>query len=255
MRFLSVDPLAADYADWSAYHYAANNPIIITDPTGREWSETNKELAEMYGVFGRGQGTDRDALRLLEEDNNDVCPECLTWLLRSYDSFKEYKFTWFLDYEVSLGAQFGAEVNILTPLSGNTKLGRGSKLFGLGGHASLFKASLFGNKVGVLGLSNAKPIYSPFGYDYKAKTVPVTQSIGFNFLGLGGEYEKSFLAYLSGGGYSKLGSNSEASLNLGASEINALSYPPVQSYLLKTGVDFKLLLGLKFEVNFGFTKQ
>lgn len=51
-RFLSVDPLAEKFAGWSAYHYSANNPINITDPSGMDWSETNIDLARRFGAFG-----------------------------------------------------------------------------------------------------------------------------------------------------------------------------------------------------------
>lgn len=36
-KFLSVDPNSANYPSWSPYHYSANNPLIITDPTGKNW--------------------------------------------------------------------------------------------------------------------------------------------------------------------------------------------------------------------------
>lgn len=36
-RFLSADPLADKFPDWSPYHYSANNPIVFVDPTGKEW--------------------------------------------------------------------------------------------------------------------------------------------------------------------------------------------------------------------------
>lgn len=39
-RFLSVDPHYFNYPGWSSYHYATNNPIIITDPTGRDWYQS-----------------------------------------------------------------------------------------------------------------------------------------------------------------------------------------------------------------------
>ncbi|MEZ4755485.1 MAG: RHS repeat-associated core domain-containing protein [Flavobacteriales bacterium] len=34
-RFLSLDPLAAEYASWSPYNYVLGNPVTYTDPTGR----------------------------------------------------------------------------------------------------------------------------------------------------------------------------------------------------------------------------
>ena len=36
-RFTSRDPHASNYPGWSPYHYSANNPILITDPTGLDW--------------------------------------------------------------------------------------------------------------------------------------------------------------------------------------------------------------------------
>ncbi len=35
-RFLSCDPLAADYAAWGAYVYTLDNPIIFVDPDGKD---------------------------------------------------------------------------------------------------------------------------------------------------------------------------------------------------------------------------
>ena len=34
-RFLSLDPLAADFAAWSPYNYVLGNPIVFVDPDGR----------------------------------------------------------------------------------------------------------------------------------------------------------------------------------------------------------------------------
>ena len=34
-RFLSVDPLAEDYASWSPYNYVLGNPVMLVDPDGR----------------------------------------------------------------------------------------------------------------------------------------------------------------------------------------------------------------------------
>ena len=35
-RFLSLDPLATKFPGWSTYSYSFDNPIIFTDPTGKE---------------------------------------------------------------------------------------------------------------------------------------------------------------------------------------------------------------------------
>jgi len=43
-RFTSVDPHAENYYSWSPYHYVANNPLALTDPTGMDWyQETDKD--------------------------------------------------------------------------------------------------------------------------------------------------------------------------------------------------------------------
>jgi len=41
-RWHTVDPHAENYYSWSPYHYAANNPVSVTDPTGMDWYEDEK---------------------------------------------------------------------------------------------------------------------------------------------------------------------------------------------------------------------
>ena len=41
--WLSVDPLAGDFAGISPYAYVANNPIILIDPDGRSWRPTTTD--------------------------------------------------------------------------------------------------------------------------------------------------------------------------------------------------------------------
>ncbi len=48
-RFTTVDPHAENYYSWSPYHYAANNPIRITDPTGMDWY-FNQEYGSLYFI-------------------------------------------------------------------------------------------------------------------------------------------------------------------------------------------------------------
>jgi RHS repeat-associated protein len=60
-RFLSLDPLAADYASWSPYNYVLGNPIRLVDPDGRSaecgcpvppCGEVVQRLESMWNVVG-----------------------------------------------------------------------------------------------------------------------------------------------------------------------------------------------------------
>ena len=65
-RFLSVDPLTADYPSWSPYPFGMNRPIDGIDLDGLEWrNSTNNEInsynednytAEQQGVYKTGDG-------------------------------------------------------------------------------------------------------------------------------------------------------------------------------------------------------
>lgn len=53
-RFLSLDPLAKQYARWTPYCFVLGNPISLIDPTGRGaeesgWNENHKRLLETFG--------------------------------------------------------------------------------------------------------------------------------------------------------------------------------------------------------------
>jgi RHS repeat-associated protein len=50
VRFLSLDPLAAKYAAWSAYNYVLGNPVMFTDPTGQESENANDWYKDKDGV-------------------------------------------------------------------------------------------------------------------------------------------------------------------------------------------------------------
>lgn len=51
-RFLSVDPLAADFAQWSPYNYVLGNPISLIDPDGRAPKDPPKK-PKPYMVLGK----------------------------------------------------------------------------------------------------------------------------------------------------------------------------------------------------------
>jgi RHS repeat-associated protein len=42
------DPHAENYYSWSPYHYAANNPLLITDPTGMDWYRNEDGTAYIW---------------------------------------------------------------------------------------------------------------------------------------------------------------------------------------------------------------
>lgn len=47
-RFIIPDPHAENYYSWSPYHYAANNPIRITDPTGMDWFKSKDGTVQYF---------------------------------------------------------------------------------------------------------------------------------------------------------------------------------------------------------------
>ncbi len=47
-RFNSLDPLAADFAAWSAYNYVVGNPLYFTDPSGRHVVPTKNFKKSIY---------------------------------------------------------------------------------------------------------------------------------------------------------------------------------------------------------------
>ena len=53
-RFTTMDPHAENYYCWSPYHYAGNNPLRITDPTGMDWYQ------DETGNYHWKEGSDED---------------------------------------------------------------------------------------------------------------------------------------------------------------------------------------------------
>ncbi len=47
-RFLSLDPLAADYPSWSDYNYVLGNPVIFVDPDGKNTVYYDEEGNELF---------------------------------------------------------------------------------------------------------------------------------------------------------------------------------------------------------------
>jgi hypothetical protein len=50
-RWLSVDPLAEKYPEWSPYNFCAGNPIRNIDFTGRDWVDANGNLIYSNGAY------------------------------------------------------------------------------------------------------------------------------------------------------------------------------------------------------------
>jgi len=44
MRFMTIDPSADNYLEWTPYNYVGNNPINIIDPDGKDWFEINGKI-------------------------------------------------------------------------------------------------------------------------------------------------------------------------------------------------------------------
>ncbi|MCG8576129.1 MAG: hypothetical protein MI810_14665, partial [Flavobacteriales bacterium] len=59
-RFLSLDPLAANFSDWSPYNYVISNPIFLVDADGQKPTPHEAALMAKH-VYG---GVDADAVTL-----------------------------------------------------------------------------------------------------------------------------------------------------------------------------------------------
>ncbi|HMJ68289.1 MAG TPA: RHS repeat-associated core domain-containing protein [Cyclobacteriaceae bacterium] len=42
-RFFNLDPHAEGYSNWTPYNYVANNPVLLIDPDGRDWTINKSE--------------------------------------------------------------------------------------------------------------------------------------------------------------------------------------------------------------------
>ena len=56
--WLSVDPMSDKYPSLSPYNYCANNPVILVDPDGRDWyeSEDGSVLSYIHGKIDEMEG-------------------------------------------------------------------------------------------------------------------------------------------------------------------------------------------------------
>lgn len=60
-RFTAIDPLWEKYAAWTPYHYAADNPLGVVDPDGRDIIIlNNQDAAYGFGHNGLIVGNDED---------------------------------------------------------------------------------------------------------------------------------------------------------------------------------------------------
>ena len=71
-RWLSPDPLSAEFPSWSPYNYAADNPIFYTDPDGRAVRPVNADagllLTAAFSSFGVSAELFSTALSLKTQD-------------------------------------------------------------------------------------------------------------------------------------------------------------------------------------------
>jgi RHS repeat-associated protein len=76
VRFLSLDPLAAKYANLSPYNYVAGNPVMLIDPTGKSPEDAEDVLVQNQDgeMVYRSEGTVR-----VTSDMRNAAVEKSTW--------------------------------------------------------------------------------------------------------------------------------------------------------------------------------
>jgi RHS repeat-associated protein len=72
--WLSVDPMSDKYPNLTPYAYCANNPVILVDPDGRDWyeSEDKKTIEYLHGVTGQREGYTHLGATLGEEYEKNI---------------------------------------------------------------------------------------------------------------------------------------------------------------------------------------
>jgi RHS repeat-associated protein len=72
--WLSVDPMSDKYPNLTPYAYCANNPVILVDPDGRDWyeSEDKKTIEYLHGVTGQREGYTHLGATLDEEHEKKI---------------------------------------------------------------------------------------------------------------------------------------------------------------------------------------
>ena len=67
-RFLSVDPAANEYPEWSPYHYVHNNPLKYTDPTGMRVDSTYTLSGGVLSATSGEGGENNHTVTVVNED-------------------------------------------------------------------------------------------------------------------------------------------------------------------------------------------
>lgn len=77
-RWVSPDPLAEEYSNWSPYNYVMNNPIILADPTGEypvitiTANKTGKTADQLVLGYSGGVTTQTDLYKVTVTDTEDA---------------------------------------------------------------------------------------------------------------------------------------------------------------------------------------
>jgi len=98
--FVSVDPLAEDFAGWTPYHYVHNNPINLIDPTGMSAEGIETHFVNEKGETIANTDDGSNEVFVTRKENEEKFTKELSEKVKTKDDLK-------LEVNKELGEKYG----------------------------------------------------------------------------------------------------------------------------------------------------